>query len=376
MKAAAPAWDRFAHWRAVPARLLLALVALLLALAALTPSPNSRTGEAAEVPALTGDNPQRPRDDDLTLYDNVAQRLQGGEHYYEVIAEEHRKLPFPLQPGLAVRLPTLAYIIAWVGEGGMIPIAFALMALTVWAWWRRFGEEPGGAQFRLVGSALVLVGVSLGLARYFFAMHELWAGILVALAIGLHRPQTGDRHGVSRWGWSFVALALALAIRETVLPVVLLLGAMALWRGNAKEGAAWAALATLFAVALLVHLQIIAGLVQPGDPIGPGWLMLRGLQGWIGNIVLSSNLRWLPHFVSGPLVFLMILGWAGWRSAAGTTLTFLSLGYGLAFMIAGRNENFYWGMMVAPVMFAGLAMVPMAVKSLWRSAFKSSSLRA
>lgn len=368
MNESAPAWDRFAHWRTLPARLMLALVAVLLALAALTPSPDSKTGEAAAVPMLTGENPERPRDDDLTLYDNVVERLEAGEHYYEVIAEEHRKLPFPLQPGLAVRLPTLAYIIAWVGEGGMIAIALALMALTVWAWWRRFGEEPGGERFRLVGSALVLVGVSLGLARYFFAMHELWAGILVALAIGLHRP--------GRWGWSFVVLALALAIRETVLPVVLLLGAMAIWRANWREGAAWAALAILFAVALLVHLQIVAGLVRPDDPVGPSWLVLRGFEGWIGNIVLSSNLRWLPHEVAGPLVFLMILGWAGWRSAAGATLTLLSLGYGLAFMIAGRNENFYWGMVVAPVMFAGLAFAPMALRSLWRSAFRDSSLRA
>ena len=67
----------------------------------------------------------------------------------------------------------------------------------------------------------------------------------------------------------------------------------------------------------------------------------------------------------------MILGWAGWKSPAGRTLTFFSLGYGLAFMIAGRNENFYWGMVVAPAMFAGLAMAPMALRSLWRSAFPS-----
>ncbi|MXP08776.1 hypothetical protein [Pseudoblastomonas halimionae] len=365
MTATAPDWDRFGQWGRGPARLMLAVVLLILAIAAVTPPPDSQTGEPAGVPSITGDNPDRPRDDDLTLYDNVVERLQGGEHYYDVIAEEHRKLPFPLKPGLAVRPPTLAYILAYVGEDGMIPIGLVLMALTVWAWWRRFGDEPGGGQFRLVGCALVLVGVSLGLARYFFAMHELWAGILVALALGLHRP--------GRWGWSFAVLALALAIRETVLPVVLLLGAMAFWRRDWKEGAAWSAVAVLFAVALAVHLHIIAGLARPEDPEGPAWLVLRGLQGWIGNIVLSSNLRWLPNLVSGPLVFLMILGWAGWKTPAGRTLTFFSLGYGLAFMIGGRNENFYWGMVVAPAMFAGLAMAPMALRSIWRSAFPNVS---
>jgi hypothetical protein len=39
----------------------------------------------------------------------------------------------------------------------------------------------------------------------------------------------------------------------------------------------------------------------------------------------------------------MILGWAGWRSEAGATATLLFLGYGLLFMIAGRDDNFYWG---------------------------------
>ncbi|MEP2725079.1 hypothetical protein [Roseibium sp.] len=32
-----PAWDRFAHWRRGPARVLLAVLAVLLALAALDP---------------------------------------------------------------------------------------------------------------------------------------------------------------------------------------------------------------------------------------------------------------------------------------------------------------------------------------------------
>ena len=66
---------------------------------------------------------------------------------------------------------------------------------------------------------------------------------------------------------------------------------------------------------------------------------------------------------------LAILGWASWRSAAGAFATLLYLGYGLAFMIAGRGDNYYWGFMVAPAMFIGLAFVPMGLKSLWRSAY-------
>ena len=95
------------------------------------------------------------------------------------------------------------------------------------------------------------------------------------------------------------------------------------------------------------------------------------MQGWLGNIVLSSNLRFLPHEFAGPLVLLMLLGWAGWKSAAGAEGTLLYAGYGLAFMLAGRANNFYWGAVVAPAMFIGLAFVPMAVKSLLASVRKT-----
>jgi hypothetical protein len=64
----------------------------------------------------------------------------------------------------------------------------------------------------------------------------------------------------------------------------------------------------------------------------------------------------------------MMLGWAGWRSPAGSFATLLYLGYGLLFMIAGRDDNYYWGAMIAPTMFIGLAFVPMAVRGLLTSA--------
>ena len=72
---------------------------------------------------------------------------------------------------------------------------------------------------------------------------------------------------------------------------------------------------------------------------------------------LSSNLRFLPHGIAGPIVLLALLGWAGWKSAAGTTGTLLYLGYGIAFMLAGRTNNFYWGAVVAPAIFVGLAFL-------------------
>tara|TARA_B100001765_G_scaffold38622_1_gene21673 strand:+ start:306 stop:1439 length:1134 start_codon:yes stop_codon:yes gene_type:complete len=361
---AAP-WDRFAGWDRWPARILLLVVAALLVLAAIAPLSASLDGKPSEVPSLIGDGApngqtESERDDDLAFYDRVIERVEHGENYYDFIVEEQRARDYPVRPGLAVRLPTLAWIHASLGEPAMIALAIALLFACIWAWWKRLGEEPGGLRFRLLGTALMAMGGSLGLNRSFFVLHELWAGMLIALAFGLHRP--------GRWGAALFVAALALALRELVLPFVLLMAAMAAWRKDWREATAWIMLVAVFAAIMVWHLSLIAVQEVPSDPVGPDWLVLRGLSGWLGNIVLSSNLRLLPHELASPVVILMALGWAGWKSSAGTTGTLLYLGYGLAFMLAGRANNFYWGAVVAPAMFIGLAFLPMALPSLVRAA--------
>ncbi|MBX7501561.1 hypothetical protein K3181_08915 [Qipengyuania sp. YG27] len=342
--------------------MLLAVVAALLVLAALTPLTASMDGTPSEVPDLVAEEAasEPERDDDLAFYDRVIERIAGGENYYDFIVEEQRASDYPVRPGIAVRLPTLAYLHAWLGEPGMLVLAVLLLGACVWAWWRRLGDEPGGPPRQRIGAALMLMGGSLGLNRYYFVLHELWAGMLLALAFALHRP--------GRWGASLAVAALALAIREHALPFVLLMGAMAAWRRDWRETAAWAMLVLVFLAAMAWHLSLIAPHVLPTDPASPDWLVMRGLSGWLGNVVLSSNLRFLPHAIAGPLVLLMVLGWAGWKSPAGATGTLLYVGYGLAFMLAGRANNFYWGAVVAPAMFVGIAFVPMALASLVRSA--------
>lgn len=378
----ASSFDRFAHWRAWPARLLLALVAGLLALAATTPLTS---GEGVARPPslsatlLDANNaaaaPARARDEDLKLYDDVIARLRGGEGYYAVIAEEHRRHAYPLHPGFAVRLPTLAMIEAALPPGALAPLSLLLMAAVLLAWWKRLGEEPGGADLRLMAMAALFVGVSVATTRYFYVLHELWAGQLLALSLGLHRPpQEPGREG--KWIGAWLAAAAALAIREHAFPFVLLMAAFALWHRRWREAAAWGLLCALFVAAMAVHLHVVAGLVQPGDPPSASWLTLRGLNGWLSLVVLSSNLRWLPPFLAGPIVLLALFGWSGWRTQLGAFATLLYLGYGTAFMIAGRPDNYYWGMVVAPAMLTGLAFVPMAARGLVRAAFPVHRLQS
>lgn len=358
--------DRFASWPRLPARLALLAFALLLVASALVPITAGEQDivtkdfvenlSGAEVPGA-----ERPRDDDLALYDTVIERVGKGENYYTVAAEEHRRSDYPVTPGWAVRLPTLAYLAAWLGPVGQMVAAILLMLAVLKVWWDRLAEEAGDPRTRRIGLALVFFGASLGLNRYYFVLHELWAGMLIALAFGLHRPGR-------KWGAALAVTALALAIREHVFPFVLLLGAMAAWRRDWKETAAWGLLAAAFVALIMVHHHYTALQVLPSDRPSPEWLQMRGLSGWLSNVALSSNLRFFPHWIAGPLIVLSLLGWAGWRTAAGAFGTLLYLGYGLAFMLAGRPDNFYWGAVVAPVMFLGLAFAPRALASLWRGA--------
>ncbi len=361
-RAAAPQWDRFARWPRWPARVALLALALLLIAAALVPigagPQNVATAGFGE--NLSGNSAERARDDDLALYDTAIERIGRGENYYDFIVAEHRKADYPVRPGIAVRLPTLAYVDAWLGPTGQVAAALALILGVLAAWWRRLGDEPGGEPVRKIAVALMFLGASLGLNRHYFVLHELWAGMLLALAFGLHRP--------GKWGAAWLAAAAALAIREHALPFVLLLGAMALWRRDWRELGAWAVLALLFFGGLAWHLSLVEAQILPSDRASASWLALRGLSGWLSNVTLSSNLRLLPHWLAGPGIVLMVFGWAGWRSAAGSFGALLYLGYAAAFMIAGRPDNFYWGAVIAPAMFIGLAFVPMAARSLWSAA--------
>ncbi|MBU2339825.1 MAG: hypothetical protein KKE77_01050, partial [Alphaproteobacteria bacterium] len=341
-----PEWDRFAHWRRGPARVLLAVLAVLLALAALAPLTASTDGKISTVPSIIPAAPpaeDKGRDEDLALYDRIIARVAQGENYYAVAVEEQRRGNYPVRPGLAVRLPTLAFLYGWLGEDMLQGLSILLLGATAFAWWQRLGEEPGGARYRLIGATLMVLGGSSTINRYYFVLHEFWTGMLIALALALHRP--------GRWHASLAVAALALLLREHALPFVLLMAAMALWRRDWREGAAWGLLVLIYATLLMVHLSTVAAYVGPEDPLSPSWLALEGMAGWLSKIVLSSNLRFLPHAIAGPLAVLMVFGWAGWKSDAGRTACLLYLGYALAFMIAGRANNFYWGAVVAPAMF-------------------------
>jgi len=362
-------WDRFAGWPPGAALLVLAAALLMLIAAALSVRSDLLPGGQPALPAASnapaaspanGAPAEAARDTDLMLYDRIAERVRGGENYYRAAVAEQRARDFPVRPGLAVRLPTLALLSALLRPTGMMVLAAILGLATLAAWWLRLQWEPGGRDLSTFVLLLLVIGAATGFKPQYLVLHEVWSGVLLALALALHRRR--------RWLASWLVAALALALRELALPFVLLMGALALWRGDRREALAWGALVGLFAIGLWAHLGAVAAITSPADPLSPSWLALRGLGGWTGNIILSSPLYLLPGWIAAPLALLPLIGWAGWKSDLGLAGFLTCLGYGAAFMIAGRDANFYWALMVMPIWFVGLAFLPRTLAGLVNSA--------
>src|SRR3546814_3355709 len=71
-----------------------------------------------------------------------------------------------------------------------------------------------------------------------------------------------------------------------------------------------------------------------------------------------------PVAITPLLVPLSLLGWAAWSGASGLR-TFLYLsGFICAMMLFGRPDNFYWAVMITPILFVGLLFAPAALRDL------------
>ncbi len=343
----------------------LAVLAVLLVMAAWAPgySPPPPAPPKIEVADAAGKVTVRQEDDnDLRLYRIIIERVRHGDNYYVAAVEEQRANSYPVAPGFTVRLPTLAFVSAFLGTGGLIVLQSLLFAAMMLAMLRRLKAEPGAEPFLPLALALLMTGIASGLNYRYNVLHEIWAAQLIALSLALHRPQQG------RWLGALVAAALALAVRELALPFVLLMAAFALWNRRWTELAAWAGLVAVFLILMGIHLHFATAQVRPGDPVSPPWLVLGGLNALTYKVANSTFLSLVPVWIAGPVVVLCLFGWTSWRGPLGNFAALLVLGYSAAFMIAGRDNNFYWGVLITPVLFMGAAFVRLGLPSLWRAA--------
>jgi len=162
----APAsYDRYAHWPRPLARLALAVLLLLLALAAWAPgyAPPPPPPPKVTVADAAGKAVVKDDDNDLRLYRVIAERVKRGDDYYVAATEEQRANNYPVAPGFTVRLPTLAFLSAWLGTGGLIVLCMLLanparIFVMIQMRGRGFLEKgvPYGVAIAVAGAMLVL----------------------------------------------------------------------------------------------------------------------------------------------------------------------------------------------------------------------------
>ena len=343
---------RFEGWSRGRALAVIAALLVLLAFGCWSPtagpSPKVRTTEAQH--------------SDLQLYRDIITRVQGGENYYRAAAEELRKGNYPLKPFFTFRLPTHATIYAALGERVMVVIFWLLSAALMIAWWIRLRAclpRP------LLAAILILIAGGLGglLQPQTGLFHESWAALLLALMIGLYRPE--------RIWPAVIAGAAALMIRELALPMILAMAGLALLEKRWKEAGAWTAIVGLFLLYLALHAHWVSQAVQPADPASPGWSATLGLQFALKSLArVTFGIR-LPVVLASALLILSLFGWASVRAGWALRVAILLAGYGTMVALFARADTFYWALIAAPLSFAGLVFVPKATADLAKAVRRS-----
>jgi hypothetical protein len=220
-------------------------------------------------------------------------------------------------------------------------------------------------KIRPIIAGLLLIAIAsgsfLGLVSNALHWHELWAGLFAMMALGLYSPRL--------WWLSAICALCAVLIRELALPLPVIMGALALWNRRWREAAGWAAVILAFGIVLSVHLNTASQHIRPDD-LANSW---SALGGW--NFVVSTA-RWnfvlieSPAWVRAIIVPLALLGLAGWKDAIGLRAALLAAAWACAFMIVGRADNHYWGMIYSPLIAIGLALSPFSLIALVRSALR------
>jgi hypothetical protein len=344
--------SRFAGLGKARARITLGVLALLL-LACLT-------ALTVPDPAAVSTGPATSQSDqtDLMVYEKIVAGVKGGGDYYTVASDTLRAGGYPLRPFFTVRMPSLAVVHAALPGWGPVALLYLLAVYVGLTWGLRLAEALPRAMPRLVALLLLIGSMLAFLQADLIPFHEIWAGLLIALSLGLRRP--------GRWIDAVAFALVAMLIRETAALYALIMLALA-WRdGERREALGWLVGLALFAAAVAAHAHAVAGVTGPLDPASPGWSGLLGFGFFVKALSLSTALQLLPLAAAALIIGLAMFGWAAWNDPLGLRMLALLLAYAALIGVFARSDTFYWALMVAPVSLVGLVFVPDGLKDLLR----------
>ena len=302
---------------------------------------------------------------DLQLYQAVAARVDHGQGYYPAAIELQRANDFPVTPFVTVRLPTLAWAEALLGPGVLLAMQALLLLAGAGAWFAVLSPYSRAERYGATILYAVFGGSMIGLAET--AQHEVWAGLLVSLALPL----------AGRFPVTAILLGLAATlVRELAAPFLGLITLLAwLERDRATSAKALAALA-LVGLALVAHYFAVTSHILPGDPASQGWLGLGGPAALLTDMSVITIDGALPPVVYATLGFLPMLGWLSLPGRVGRLAVLWFGGVLFAAMVLARPDNLRWIDMLMPAYFIGLALVPRALAGLFEKSTPSAADQA
>ena len=295
---------------------------------------------------LAAKAPAKPVQLDQELYRTVVERVRAGEGFYPATMAAQRERTYPVQPALAVRPPTMTWLLALLPStatrtAALIALLFgALIALR-----QSLADLPPAEALGMVALAVA------GLFGAFFPdnvyLHEQWSVLLILLSLAAHRRP-----------WLMIGLALlAVLVRETALAWLAAILLMALWQRDAKRAAMALGAMALAGGLWLLHAQLVAAEVIPGDLTSPGWVRFGGLPLVIDALRRNLVLTGLP----GPLVLALaaasLAAMLRWGRELERTAAIGSAGFLAALTVFGRPDNGYWGFMAAPFVLLGWPLI-------------------
>jgi hypothetical protein len=343
---------------------------------------------------------------DLALYRNVIAEVRGGKNYYAVARERIPHYGFPIASPLNWRLPTYAWVLSrlpgptWI-QAALVLLSIAALALTFTAQLRTNG----------VGSAAVTTFLLFGVVRWAidgsaYLAQEPWAATLIVVSLAAHgiggqgdwgRGTGNKRNGwlcfaqhntgvgrcvsrVSNQAWRSLAVIAgigALLFRELALPYCMVAGAMAMWNRRWGEAAGWIIGIALFFGFFAWHVGQVKAQLAGSEVAASGglsqWLRFGGLDFILLTTRMNSLLFAAPPALLWLYLLLSLVGLSHGRDEVSQLACLAALAYLLAFAVVGRPENFYWGLLPAPLLAWGMACSPQAFAQLlptscWRLA--------
>jgi hypothetical protein len=320
--------------------------------------PADRTNPSSPAQQLAGD---------LALYQDVIAQVRGGRDYYEAARELLPRYGFPISSPLNWRLPTYAWLFSlapslpWVQVAlvALSAIALAVAGLSQW----RAGKSVL-ATFALV---VMLIGVvSWAIDGKAYVAQEPWVATLILLSV--------STFGMGR-GWAYLSALSAVAalfLRELALPYCVIACLLTLMRQNWRLACVWGTGIAAFLGFFCWHVfRVHHQMAATDDPFQADlgqWIRFGGLDFVLLTMRMNQWLFTAPGWLLWCYLLAALIGLSSSHDHQLGCVAAVS--YITVFAALGRPENFYWGLLTAPLLPWGVVRAPASIWQILREAVR------